>query len=207
EGVERFDGTIDAQKALSAILRTGERFGVEHLIAILTGDGTENVLKFNHDKLPTFGVGKDRKPAEWRSIFRQISAIGLIAQDMMEHGRWWVTDEGWKVLKGEGKIELRKDLASSSAKGSRRDRRAVVASAISSDADGALLDALKALRSKLAKSQNVPAYVVFSDRTLVELATHRPTSQAAMREVHGIGDAKLERYGAVFLDVVRAHKN
>jgi len=206
EGVERYDATVEAQKAMSAIVRTGERFGLEHLIAILTGDATENVLKYNHDKLPTFGVGKDRKAAQWRSIFRQISAIGLIAQDMMEHGRWWVTDEGWKVLKGEGRIELRKDLAVTASKGSRRDRRAAAASAIGSDADGALLDALKALRSKLAKTQNVPAYVVFSDRTLVELATHRPANPAAMREIHGIGDAKLERYGTSFLEVVRAHR-
>ena len=207
EGVERYDATIDAQKAMSAIVRTGERFGLEHLIAIVTGVATENVLKFNHDKLPTFGVGKDRKPAEWRSIFRQISAIGLIAQDMMEHGRWWVTDDGWKVLKGEERIELRKDLASTTAKGSRRDRRTALASTIASSADGALLDALKALRSKLAKAQNVPAYVVFSDRTLVELATHRPASEGAMREIHGIGDAKLARYGTAFLDVVRTHQN
>jgi ATP-dependent DNA helicase RecQ len=206
EGVERYDATVEAQKAMSAIVRTGERFGLEHLIAIVTGDATENVRKFNHEKLPTFGVGKDRKPAEWRSIFRQISAIGLIAQDMMEHGRWWVTDEGWKILKGEGRIELRKDLATTAAKGSRRDRKAAVASAITSEADGTLLDALKGLRSRLAKSQNVPAYVVFSDRTLVELATHRPASPAAMREIHGIGDAKLERYGTAFLDVVRSHK-
>jgi ATP-dependent DNA helicase RecQ len=207
EGVERFDATVEAQKAMSAIVRTGERFGLEHLVAILTGDATENVLKFNHDRLPTFGVGKDRKSAEWRSIFRQISAIGLIAQDMMEHGRWWVTDEGWRVLKGETRIELRKDLQAKAGKGSRRDRRTAAASAIASDADGALLDALKALRSKLAKSQNVPAYVVFSDRTLVELATHRPSSEAAMREIHGIGDTKLARYGTAFLAVVQDHRS
>jgi len=210
EKVERYDATVEAQKAMSAIVRTGERFGVEHWIAILTGGATENVLKFNHDRLPTFGVGKDRKPAEWRSIFRQLSAIGLIAQDMMEHGRWWVTGEGRKVLKGEARIELRKDLSTGpgekSASGSRRDRRAAVASAIVSDADSALLEALKALRSKLAKAQNVPAYVVFSDRTLVELATHRPASPAAMREIHGIGDAKLERYGTEFLEVVRSQR-
>jgi ATP-dependent DNA helicase RecQ len=111
------------------------------------------------------------------------------------------------VLKGETRIELRKDLQAKAGKGSRRDRRNAAASAIASDADGALLDALKALRSKLAKSQNVPAYVVFSDRTLVELATHRPGSEAAMREIHGIGDTKLARYGTAFLDVVRDHKS
>ena len=123
EGVERYDATVDAQKAMSAIVRTGERFGLEHLVAILTGDGTENVLKFNHDKLPTFGVGKDRKPAEWRSIFRQLSAVGLIEQNLLEHGRWSVTEEGWRVLKGGARIELRKDLKAKAGKGSRRERR------------------------------------------------------------------------------------
>ena len=206
EGVELFDGTIDAQKAMSAIVRTGERFGMEHLVAILIGERTENVLKFNHERLPTFGVGGDRKPAEWRSIFRQLSATGLISQDLMEHGRWWVTDEGWRVLKGAARIELRKDLASSaSGKSSRRDKRAATALAIVGDADTALLEALKVLRTKLAQAQKVPAYVVFSDRTLVELATHRPASPRAMREIHGVGDTKLERYGTAFLEIVQAH--
>ena len=202
EGVERFDATIEAQKAMSAILRTGERFGVEHLIALLRGERTENILKFNHDALPTFGVGADRPAADWRSIFRQLSAIGLIAQDLMEHGRWWVTDEGRKVLRGEARIELRKEQAA--AKASKRDRKAAQAAAVASDADAALLAELKALRASLARQQQVPAYVVFSDRTLIELATHRPANPRAMREIHGIGDAKLERYGAPFLEIIKA---
>src|SRR5882672_3781576 len=204
EGVELFDGTIDAQKAMSAIVRTGERFGMEHLVALLLGERTENILKFNHTRLPTFGVGAGRKAGEWRSIFRQLSATGLIAQDLMTHGRWWVTDEGWRVLKGEASIELRKDLSSGAAgKGSRREKRAATAAAIVGDADAVLLEALKALRTKLAQAQKVPAYVVFSDRTLIELATHRPASARAMREIHGVGDTKLERYGAAFLEVIR----
>ena len=200
EGVELFDATVDAQKAMSAIVRTGERFGMEHLVAILTGDLTDNVAKFKHDALPTFGVGKNRKATDWRSIFRQLSAVGLIAQDLMEHGRWWVTDEGWSVLKGRQKVELRKIAASATSKGERRGRAA--APPIVSDADSELLDSLRTLRTRLARAQNVPAYVVFSDRTLVELATHRPSTLAAMREIHGIGDAKLERYGAEFLAVM-----
>ena len=203
EGVELFDGTIEAQKAMSAIVRTGERFGMEHVVAILTGERTENVLKFNHDRLPTFGVGADRKAAEWRSIFRQLSATGLISQDLMEHGRWLVTDEGWRVLKGKARIELRKNLASATAKGARRERKAAAAAPAVAGADEALLGALKALRTRLAQAQKVPAYVVFSDRTLVELATHRPGTQGAMREIHGVGDAKLERYGDAFLEVIR----
>jgi ATP-dependent DNA helicase RecQ len=202
EGVERFDGTIDAQKAMSAILRTGERFGVEHLVALLRGERTENILKFNHDRLPTFGVGADRRSVEWRSIFRQLSATGLIAQDLAEHGRWWVTDEGWQVLKGDARIELRKELAAPASKASRRDKRAAEASAIANDDDAVLLVALKALRTRLAQAQKVPAYVVFSDRTLIELATHRPASLNALREIHGVGDTKLERYGAAFLEVI-----
>jgi ATP-dependent DNA helicase RecQ len=203
EGVERFDATVDAQKAMSAIVRTGERFGMEHLIAILRGEKTDNVLRYEHDRLPTFGVGAERKSVEWRSIFRQLSATGLISQDLAEHGRWWVTDEGWRVLKGEARIELRKDMAV--AKGpSRRDRRAAQAAEVAA-ADEGLLAALKALRSRLAQAQRVPAYVVFSDRTLIELAVHRPDSPRAMREIHGVGNAKLERYGQAFLEVVRGH--
>jgi ATP-dependent DNA helicase RecQ len=201
EGVERFDGTVEAQKIMSAIVRTGERFGMEHLIAILCGERTDNVLKFQHDRLPTFGVGADRRAAEWRSVFRQLSALGLIIQDLMEHGRWGVTDEGWQVLKGAARIELRKDLGA--PKAARRERQATAPAAVAEDADAALLTALKSLRSRLAQAQKVPAYVVFSDRTLIELATHRPASLNAMREIHGVGDSKLERYGSVFLDVVQ----
>jgi ATP-dependent DNA helicase RecQ len=200
EGVDRFDGTVEAQKAMSAIVRTGERFGMEHLVAILLGEQTENILKYQHDRLPTFGVGKDRRAGEWRSIFRQLSALRLIQQELMEHGRWTVTDAGWRVLKGEQRIELRRETAA--AKGSRREKRAAAA-ALVGEADTVLLIALKALRAKLAQVQRVPAYVVFSDRTLIELATHRPDSARAMREIHGVGDSKLERYGTAFLEIIQ----
>ncbi len=199
DGVERFDGTVEAQKAMSAIVRTGERFGLEHLVAIVRGNRTENVARYNHDKLPTFGVGADRKDGEWRSIFRQLSAIGLITQDLMEHGRWSVTDEGWRVLKGEATVELRKDLGGGAKAPKSRSKPAA---ATVGDADAGLLAALKALRSQLAQAQKVPAYVVFSDRSLVEMATHRPATLNAMREVHGVGDSKLQRYGAAFLEVI-----
>jgi len=158
-------------------------------------------LKYNHDRLPTFAVGKDRRPTEWRSIFRQLSASGLIQQDFLEHGRWTVTEAGWQVLKGSQRIELRKETAA--PKSSRREKRAVALAAVTSDADATLLAALKGLRAKLAQAQRVPAYVVFSDRTLIELATHRPDTLRVMREIHGVGDAKLERYGSAFLEVIQ----
>jgi ATP-dependent DNA helicase RecQ len=157
-------------------------------------------LRYNHHKLPTFGVGKDRRAAEWRSIFRQLSATGLIQQDFLEHGRWFVTDAGWQVLKGGQRIELRKEMAQ--ARTARREKRAAAATVVVGDADNALLTALKGLRARLAQTQRVPAYVVFSDRTLIELATHRPDSLRAMREIHGVGDAKLERYGTAFLEII-----
>ena len=124
---------------------------------------------------------------------------------LMEHGRWWVTDAGWQVLKGPSRIELRKDLrAGASAKAQRREKR--VPAVVVGEADAALLASLKALRSRLAQEQRVPAYVVFSDRTLVEFASHRPESPRAMREIHGVGDAKLECYGTAFLEVIRSAK-
>lgn len=117
----------------------------------------------------------------------------------MEHGRWQVTDAGWKVLKGEDRVELRKDLGAA-AKASKARTRSAAATV--GDADARLLAALKALRSELARAQNVPAYVVFSDRSLAEMATHRPTTLSALREIHGVGDTKLQRYGAAFLEVI-----
>ncbi len=203
-GVESFDGTVDAQKAMSAIVRTGERFGTEHLVNILTGNATEAVLRYRHEALPTFGVGSVRKTAEWRSIFRQIYAAGLIALDIVEHGRWTVTDAGWRVLRGQDRIELRQDVLAP-GKGKRGKKAAMAAAADSADADPQLLAALKKLRTALARQQQVPAYVIFPDRTLIDMAVRRPTSMAQMLEVDGIGQVKLERYGAMFFDVVQQH--
>ena len=198
EGVETFDGTIEAQKAMSAILRTGERFGTEHLVQILLGSDTEAIRRFGHDRLPTFGVGKERDANGWRSIFRQIYAAGLIQIDIVQHGRWLVTERGRRVLKGEERIEIRRDVLA--AGGRTKGKSAPAAPA--QPADQPLLAALKALRGELAKTQGVPAYVVFADRTLIDMAAHRPGSLDAMRQVHGVGEAKLARYGDRFLAVV-----
>ena len=204
DGAAVIDGTIAAQKVLSAMVRTGQRFGTEHLASVLIGDGTDAVLKFGHDCLPTFGVGKEYGRQEWRSIFRQLYGAGLVALDITGHGTWSVTDAGRRVLKGADKVTLRKDTL----KPARRAARAAASAAALAEGDtgdAALFEALRRLRSDLAKQQRVAAYVVFADKTLIDMARRRPATAAEMSAVHGIGEAKLRQYGEVFLDVIREH--
>jgi len=196
--VELFDGTVEAQKALSAILRTGERFGMEHLIAVLRGATNEKIERFGHDRLPTFGVGKEHSAAAWRGIFRQLYALGVATVDLSEFGAWRVGPNGRAALKGEMEVMLRLDPIR--AGGSRRAAKAPAA--LPEDIDHSLLEALKARRRELASEQGVPAYVVFPDRTLIDIAARKPQSLAAFADVHGVGAAKLERYGETFLEVV-----
>ena len=203
-GIEVFDGTILAQKAMSAMARTGERFGTEHLINLLTGNATDAIRRLHHDGLPTFGVGKDRDANSWRSVFRQIYAAGLVTLDIAGHGSWLLTERGRRVLRGQERVELRSDIVNQAPPRGRRQRQQVDASPLPA-ASSELLAALKALRRALAEEQRQPAYIVFSDRTLIEMAAKRPESLEAMRAVHGVGEAKLARYGPAFLAIVRAH--
>jgi ATP-dependent DNA helicase RecQ len=205
EGAEVVDGTIAAQKALSAIVRTGERFGTEHLVNLLTGEETEAIQKFGHDKLRTFGVGKEHGKQEWRSIFRQLHGAGIIALDLAAYGRWTVTEAGRAVLKGAAKIELRKDTLKPTGRKAERAAANAQALAVGADGDPILFEALKKRRLELAKTQRVPAYVVFADRTLLDMAQRKPATEAEMSKVHGVGEAKLRQYGEVFLEVIREH--
>lgn len=197
---------------MSAILRTGERFGTEHLVRLLTGDATEAIRRHGHDTLPTFGVGRERNANAWRSIFRQIYAAGLISLDIVEHGRWTVTTRGRLVLRGSERVELRHDVlqpatgkrGAGGKRGAARADRGEVEAAL--DAAGTdLLAALKALRRSLAQARDQPAYVVFADRTLIEMAAQRPVTPDALRRVHGVGETKLQTYGEAFLAVIREH--
>ena len=205
DGVDGYDGTIPAQKAMSAILRTGERFATEHLIAVLTGQETEKVAAHGHQRLPTFGVGADQPPAVWRGIFRQLYAAGLLEMDLMGYGRWSITEAGRRVLRGQEAIALRRDRPAVSAPkaAGRRGKAAPAApDALRAPADAALLERLKAKRLALARAAGVPAYVVFPDRTLIEMAAAKPRTQEALAGLHGVGEAKLARYGAAFLAVI-----
>jgi len=195
--VRLVDGRIEAQKALSAVLRTSGRFFFGHLANILAGKPTDAVMRHGHDRLKTFGVGKDRAPADWRGVLRQLRSAKLIAEDGADRDRLIVTDEGRRVLRGEAPFALREDVA---AKRPRREKRLPAAPG---EADADLLAALKALRGALARAQGQPAYIVFPDRSLIEMAAARPRTLDELAAIHGVGAAKLQKYGAAFLAAIR----
>ena len=200
-GTRMIDGVVAAQKVMSAVLRTAGRFFAGHIADILTGHATENVTKHGHDKLPTFGVGRERGVDEWRSIFRQINAAGLIVNDP-EQDRWVVSEEGRRVLRGEAPVMLRDESAEARRETRAARREALRPAANANEADRDLLAALRALRLELARAQNVPAYVVFADRTLIDMAARQPRTRAELARVHGVGEVKLDRYADVFLAVL-----
>ena len=172
---ETFDGTEAARMAFSAALRTGESFGAEHLIAILRGEKTDKVRTRGHDRLPTFAVGAARSRAEWQTIFRQLMGLDLIRPDPERHGALRLTDAARPVLRGEAPLTLRADTVRRAA--ARPDRPALAQVA---EEDEGLLAALKARRRALADAAGVPAYVIFPDRTLIEMATRRPATLDAL---------------------------
>jgi ATP-dependent DNA helicase RecQ len=207
EGVELIDGTILAQKALSAIARTGERFGAGHLIALLRGQATDRMTQLNHHLLPTFGVGSDISANAWQAIFRQLYAAGIVGLDIAGYGSLTITAQGREVLRGKARVELRKEaLTERGDKGSRRSAPAAGGSGQTlSGPDAALFEALKKVRRALATGKNVPAYVVFPDKTLLDMVHLKPQTPGQMAMVHGVGAAKLEQYGEAFLSAVINH--
>jgi ATP-dependent DNA helicase RecQ len=190
-----FDATEPVRKALSAVLRTGESFGAGHLIDILTGNATEKVRQRGHDRLPTFAVGKELPRAGWQAVFRQMMGRDLVRPDPERHGALRMTEAARPVLRGEEAVHLRED--SLSAARARPEPKALVA-----DEDAPLLAALKAHRRKLAEAAKVPPYVIFNDRSLIEMAEKRPATLDAFAGIIGVGATKLERYGASFLEVI-----
>ncbi len=197
---ELWDGTQAAQKALSAIYRTGMRFGVTHLTDVLRGKQNDRIKQYGHDQLPTFGVGSDLDEHAWKSIFRQLAAAGLVHVDMAEHGALQLTDAAREVLKGQRNVQLRRPVKRKSAP-SRSTARAPVSDL--SAADEALFQLLRKWRAETAKEQGVPAYVILHDKTLRELAEVRPTSHGLLASVSGMGSAKIEHYGAELLELIR----
>ncbi|WP_084861649.1 DNA helicase RecQ [Salibaculum halophilum] len=192
---EVFDGTTPVRMALSAALRTGESFGAGHLIEILLGSETDKIRQRGHDQLPTFGVGKDYSRQQWQAIFRQMMGHDLLRPDPERHGALRMTERARPILRDEQRIELRRDTIKTAKPGPKV--RAMV-----SDEDAPLLSALKAKRRALAEAQGVPAYIIFNDRTLVEMAETRPRTLDDMARLSGIGAKKLDSYGQAFLQVI-----
>ena len=190
-----FDATEAVRKALSAMLRTGEWFGAGHLIDILTGTLTAKVKERGHDQLPTFAVGRDLSKPAWGAVFRQMMGRDLVRPDADRHGALRMTDAARPILRGEASITLRRDTVQSAGP------KPIVRSLVS-DEDAPLLSALKAKRRALAEAAGVPAYIVFPDRTLIEMAERRPASLDEMAQITGVGAKKLESFGAAFLGVI-----
>ena len=192
---ETFDATQPVRKVLSAILRTGEYFGAGHLIDILLGISTDKVRTHGHQSLPTFGVGKDLSRVKWQAILRQMMGHDLIRPDPGRHGALRIMKNALAILSDKKSIILRSDTIKS-AKYSPKVNMLV------SEEDAPLLSALKARRRELAETAGVPAYIIFNDKTLVEMAQKRPVNLDAMAQINGVGAKKLENFGNLFLEVI-----
>ncbi|MET0071152.1 MAG: DNA helicase RecQ [Candidatus Thiodiazotropha sp.] len=195
---QTWDATVAAQMALSCVHRTGQRFGVNYLVDVLLGKESERITGFGHDRVSTYGIGRDLSAAEWRGVYRQLIAHGLLSVDLEGYGGLHLTQASRPVLRGETTLMLRKTRK---MKPKRRAKQ--IGAAQVGDADHALWQALRALRLELAQAQGVPAYVVFHDATLMEMAERRPRDREQLAMISGVGDHKLARYGDAFLRVLR----
>ena len=193
---ETFDGTEAARMALSAALRSGERYGAGHLTDILRGETTDKIARAGHASLPTFGVGKAYSRREWGAVFRQLMGRDLLRPDPERMGALVMTEAARPLLRGETTLELRRDTI----RAAKRGPAAPVA--LVGEEDEGLLAALKAKRRALAEAARAPAYVIFPDRTLIELAQTRPQNMDEFARINGVGAKKLESYGAIFLEVI-----
>ncbi len=195
-----WDGTEAAQKALSCVYRTGQRFGVSYLVDVLCGSDNPRINSNHHHQISTFGIGKDINKITWRSLFRQLIARAYLQVDVEGYGSIRLTEKCRDILKGDKSIYFRqKDKNDKSYASNKRGNKATLEL---KDEDQPLFDALKALRTELASSQNVPPYVVFHDRTLIAMAKQRPADTLEMEQISGVGVKKLERYGDDFLNVI-----
>lgn len=203
--VDTWDATQAAQMALSAVYRTGQRFGVVHLIDVLLGKTNVKVSQFNHQALSVFGVGKHIVSAQWSSVFRQLVAGGYLESDIQAYGGLKLTQAARPVLKGEAEIWLRRDIelaGKAKASLSKAQRSSNAKAAYDGLVDDPMWHALKARRLELAREQAVPPYVIFHDSTLLEILNQRPQNLTEMSRISGVGQAKLDRYGVDFLQVL-----
>ena len=203
EPPETWDATVPAQKALSCVHRTGQRFGVNYLVDVLLGKDDDRIKRFGHDQLSTFGIGKELDNNEWRGVFRQLISRSLLAVDLEGHGGLRLTDLSRPVLRGEERLMLRRDVKPEKTKKTKTPRAA--RSPFTKETDQRLWEALRARRLELAKKQGVPPYVVFHDATLAEMVERRPRTLNDLAHISGVGERKLAAYGEDFIGVIRGH--
>ena len=200
--VALFDGTVAAQKVLSAIYRTGQRFGALHIVSVLRGQENPMIVKHGHDALPTYGIGKDRSPGFWRGVIRQLIARGALRTESGEYASLSLVEEHARpILRKEATVMLREEAEAPPAPARRRRER--MAAPASTPGDDPLFDALRAWRAAEAKGQSVPPYVIFHDSVLREIAAARPADLDDLGEIKGVGGSKLSRYGQDVLGIVR----
>ncbi|MCK9563869.1 MAG: HRDC domain-containing protein, partial [Bacteroidales bacterium] len=198
---ETWDATVAAQKALSCVHRTGQRFGVNYLVDVLRGKDDERIRRFGHDRITTFGIGTELPVTAWRGLFRQLIARGLLAVDAEGHGGLRLAERARPVLQGKEQLWLRKELPAAKRTGKKGRQIATGMTGI----DAELWEALRRKRKELAEEQGVPPYAVFHDATLMELVARRPASLWEMTTISGIGSHKLEAYGETFLEVLAGY--
>lgn len=198
EPMATWDGTEAARMALSAVYRTGQRFGVAHLIDVLRGADTDKIFQFDHHHLPTYGVGRDLDNNQWRSVFRQLVARGYLSVDLERFGALRLEEKCRPLLRGEESIDLRRDIRQKVAKQQTR-------TPLPADTDIALWEALRERRRELAEEQGVPPYVIFHDRTLQEMCAVLPRNIMEFGRISGVGERKLDKYGEEFLQVINDH--
>ena len=196
---------MEGRMALSAIVRTGQVFGAAHVIDVLVGANTERLRKFGHDKLPTWGVGKAHHKNQWRSIIRQLVASGFLHLDIAKYGGLSLTPKGGILLKGEDSFAYR-PLPAKAQKAARMPKvpmKVPVSEDPLDEGATALFENLRALRAQIAVANKVPAYVVFHDKTLREMARGKPQSLEELSELHGVGKSKLDKFGPAFLELLQ----
>ncbi|KFN43087.1 DNA helicase RecQ [Arenimonas oryziterrae] len=204
EPPQTWDATVATQKALSCVYRSGQRFGAIHLIDILRGVANERMTQFGHDQLSTFGIGADMDVRQWRGVFRQLVAMGVLEVDAEGHGSLRLTDASRPILRGEQRVALRREAERTRSRDRARTARPGAPAPVAmSAADTPVFEALRTLRANLAREQNVPAYVIFHDATLRAIAAQRPRDLDELALINGVGTSKLERYGDSLLAVLR----
>jgi ATP-dependent DNA helicase RecQ len=206
EPPETYDATEHAQMALSCVYRVGQSFGITHVVDVLRGSENEKILRFEHDQLSTYGIGADVSRDHWQSLIRQLIHRGYLTQDIARFSVLKLTAKAQPLLRGQESLILAKPRTRVPTKKQRKaaDRSSRAAALAGLDVDEALFEQLRALRKRLADQQRVPAYVVFSDATLAEMAARQPLTLADLLEVGGVGQTKLQRYGEAFLEVIAA---